>query len=356
MTESKPNIEAKEHYAYVSRSAIRLFNEGVLTNVVAIDVEPEYGYTTRLEYTDGSYRITYGNDLGLNPGAAEDLAKDKGHTKFLLRRLGINSPEGTEFLLPWWAEAIGENQAKKGNTNLRTIDDAPAYIHEHLGYPVYVKPVSGSKGIGVQRVGSDDELQAAFTELEEAKSRVAIVEEAVTMPDYRVVVLDGELISAYQRVPLTVIGDGHSTIEQLVTQLQLQYDQSGRDTVINPNNPHIIRHLTKKGLRLASVPQKDNAITLVDISNLSAGGTSFDVTNSIDSAWVELCAHVASNFNLRLCGVDLACEDVAVCESAYSVLEVNSTPGLDHYALEGEAQQRIVDALYARVLNAFPSR
>ena len=118
----------QEHYSYVSRSLIRLFEAGVLTNVAAIIVEPEYGYFSRITYKDGSHRITYGNDLGLNPGAASDLAKDKGHTKFLLRSLVINCPKGEEFLLPWWADKIRPSQEARGHTSLRMVATAPQYI------------------------------------------------------------------------------------------------------------------------------------------------------------------------------------------------------------------------------------
>src|SRR5690606_34567113 len=102
-----------------------------------------YGYVTRLSYTDGSHRITYGNDLGLNNAAACDLAKDKGHTKFMLRTMGVDCPAGDEFILPWWEEKIGETQRARGNANIKTVDMIPEYIDQELDYPVYLKPVDG---------------------------------------------------------------------------------------------------------------------------------------------------------------------------------------------------------------------
>src|SRR5690554_3058792 len=136
-------VEPSDHFAYVTRRAMHLLNIGALPNVDFIDVEPKYGYTTRITYVDGSHRITFGNDLGLNPGASEDLAKDKGHTKFLLRTIGVNCPEGEEFLLPWWAKTIGEDQHKRGNESMLTTDDALGYIESTIGFPTYIKPVAG---------------------------------------------------------------------------------------------------------------------------------------------------------------------------------------------------------------------
>ncbi len=348
---SKEQLQSQENYSYVTRSIIRLFNDGALTNVENVVVEPEYGYTTRLEYKDGTFRTTYGNDLGLNPGASCDLAKDKGHSKFILRTMGVSHPEGKEFLLPWWAESIQDSQAQRGNTKLRTTDMIVGYLDKTIGYPAYVKPVSGSKGSGVYRVDEQKELPEIIEEYTEKQVRVAVVEKAVHMPDYRVVVLDGELISAYERKPLEVVGDGQKSVSELIDQVQELYIAQGRDTKIDKYDPRIAKQLGKVGLTLDGIiPVKQN-IPLTTISNLSAGGTSVDITSELHPRWKDLTSSIARNFNLRLCGVDLACCDISGGNGEYSVLEVNAAPGLDHYASSGDDQTKIVDALYTKVLN-----
>jgi hypothetical protein len=206
-----------DHYAYVTRSVIRLFNAGLLTNVVSLDIEPEYGYTARLTYDDGSHRITYGNDLGLNSGAACDLAKDKGHAKFMLRTIGVNTPKGTELLLPSWAYRIRDSQFNRGNENLRTTDQGVEYIERELGFPCYIKPSRGSKGLGVEKVETAEEAIDVFARYDEDRVRVAIIEEVIPFPDYRIVILDDEVISAYKRIPLTVVGSGSQTVETRIT-------------------------------------------------------------------------------------------------------------------------------------------
>ena len=80
------------------------------------------------------------------------------------------------------------------------------------------------------------------------------------------------------------------------------------------------------------------------------------MTSILHPKWAELTAYIGENFNLRLLGVDLGCTNIESPDSDYSVIEVNSTPGLDHYASSGATQQGIVDDLYSRVLNAFPLR
>lgn len=356
MSESLSNVpESRDHYPYVTRSLLRLYEAGALENVAGIDVEPYYGYVSRISYDNGTHRITYGNDLGLNTAASSDLAKDKGHSKFMLRTIGVNCPKGDEFLLPWWTERIKPSQAARGNVELRTSDMADNYIQAELGYPVYTKPVDGSKGGDVFKVHSPEELEDVMGIFDEKKVRVAIVEEPINMPDYRVVTLDGELISAYRRIPLAVTGNGQASIRELLDRLQARYEEEGRDTRLNPNDYRIVTHLGKIGLNVESVLPEGHEQELVPVSNLSAGGTSEDVTGILHTRWSELAAYVASNFNLRLCGVDLACDDVTDPDAQYSVLEVNAAPGLDHYAAAGETQRQLVDSLYTRVFNALPN-
>jgi len=341
-----------EHYPNVTRNLLRLFNEGRLTNVESVLAEPEYGYIARIQYEDGSSRITYGNDLGLNVKTSSELAKDKGHTKFVLKHLGVTVPEGREFLLPWWADTIREAQSLKGHEVTNTVDEAPNYIDESIGYPVYVKPVDGAKGGDVYRVEDANELQEIFDLYNENQTRLAVVERAVAMPDYRVVVFDGELICAYQRIPLAVTGNGVDSLETLVNDLQKDYERQGRDIQLSIADPQVQRYLGQKGLSGLFVPMVGDTQPLVAISNLSAGGTSVDFTSSIAPEWVELAKKIASGMNLRLCGVDLACADITSNDAEYAVLEVNAHPGLEHYASSGDVQKRLVDDFYIQALNS----
>ena len=345
-------MRPKSHYPYLTRRILHLFEQGVLTRVSSIDLEPHYGYVVRINYDNGSHRVTYGNDLGLNTGAASDLAKDKGHSKFLLRTIGVDVPEGREFLLPTWAAKVRRSPRQATNTSIRDVDQAHDYVERSFGYPAYVKPIDGSKGAGISEVHSRAELVAACRALEEAKVRLVLVEAPVELPDYRIVTLDGVLISAYRRVPLSVAGDGSSSIATLLGDLQAKFVANGRDTRIAVDDPRIAAHLARAGLDLRSVPAEREVVRLLPISNLSTGGVAEDVSDEIDEHWVGLARRVAANFNLRLCGLDLACADIADPGAASAVFEVNASPGLDHYALSGAAQQQVVDDLYVSVLNA----
>jgi D-alanine-D-alanine ligase-like ATP-grasp enzyme len=340
----------------VTRTLLSLFEDERLPNVVSVDVEPEYGYATRIHYRGGSVRLTLGNDVGLNASGACDVAKDKAHAKFFLLSSNVECPAGTSFLLPWWAKQIRPRLILHGANGMRLSSDAPAYAEENLGFPVYVKPVDGSQGSNVFRCDRREEIGFALEIMERDRIRVAVVEEAVELPDYRLVVLDRSVISAYRRDPLSVVGDGSSTIDELLFNLLEKFQEQGRAARISLEDERIQQCLRRQTLGPESVPRSGAKVSLLHLSNLSLGGAAKDVSASAASEWTDLAIEVADLLGLRYCGVDLACADIQDPAANYSVLEVNAAPGLDHYAEVGPAQEAKVRELYARVLNAFPHR
>ena len=197
------------HHSYVARMLVTLFAEGGLPNVESVEVEPEFGQVARVAYRGGGLRLVKGNDVGLNSWAAIETLRDKEFTKFLLRSSGYRCPAGRTFALPWWAGRIGPSLARRGYDGLVTTADAVDFAMG-LGFPVYSKPVDGAHGTGVERCHDATEIEEAIARYEVLRVKTMLVEEAIDLPDYRIVVLDDEVISAYRRRPLAVGGDGVS--------------------------------------------------------------------------------------------------------------------------------------------------
>jgi D-alanine-D-alanine ligase-like ATP-grasp enzyme len=75
---------------------------------------------------------------------------------------------------------------------------------QQLGLPVIVKPNNLSQGALVNKVDSEEEYYRVAREIFDRTS-VMIVERFHVGADYRVVIFDGEVISAYTRIPLNVV-------------------------------------------------------------------------------------------------------------------------------------------------------
>jgi D-alanine-D-alanine ligase-like ATP-grasp enzyme len=336
-------------YPFATEMILRLYNDGLLTNVATLEVEPEFGYAFRIRYKKGAVRMGYSADVGLNTGAAHTVTEDKAFTKHFLRLSGFATPKGQTFLFDWWADLIGAK-----DDSVRRVDKAIPYIRAELPYPVYVKPVDGSRGINVWKCHNDQQVLDVLRAYERERVRVALVEETIPMPDFRIVVLDNEVISVYRRVPLQVLGNGTSTVEQLLSEAQSAAERSGRATKIPSYNPMILARLESLGLTMQYVPGAGENLQLLDVSNLSAGGTAIDLSDTIDKRWADLALNVANAFGLRFCGIDIVCDDISNGHGDYAILEVNATPGLNHYGAVGDEQDAVVRNLYARVLNIAP--
>lgn len=309
-------------------------------------VEPEWTCVGQLTYKSGVRRYFRLSTLDLNTMGASEIARDKGFARFFLEAMGYPIPEGKTFLSPKWAKTL--RSPERGG-----IDNAWGYARS-IGVPVFIKPNSLSRGVGVSKAETKSEFYRASREAMR-HDRVIVVEKAVLGRDYRLVVLDGQVISAYERIPLTIVGDGLSTIHELLDMLQIQFDLSQRETIIDRTDFRLLTNLSKLNLSFDTILAQGRKVHLLDIANLSAGGTSVDVTDTVDPGFQDLVAKIAHDMGLRLVGVDLIVEgDLSKPprNGHFWVIEINSAPGLDHYAAMGERQKQIVDDLYLRVVIA----
>lgn len=305
-------------------------------------MEPEWEIVGQITFKSGRHSYFRYNTLDLNPMGGSEIARDKDYANFFMQTMGYPIVPGSKtFFSNQWAEMVG--------TPRRNID--AAYRHaEKLGFPVIVKPNSGSQGSGVSLVHTKREFYRAVREVFKL-DRIVLVQQPVQGRDYRIVVLDKKIISAYERIPLNVVGDGKSTIRRLLKAKQKQFVASSRDTQIKTDDPRIAIKLTHQGLSFLSVPAKEQTVYLLDNANLSTGGDSVDVTELLHPAFKKIAVKLTRDMGLRLCGVDLMIEgDISQKPGMYHVLEINSAPGLDHYAKIGKAQEKVVEDLYLQVL------
>jgi len=180
-----------------------------------IVMEPEWGIVGQIIYKSGQKRYFRYSSLDINRLGSSEISKDKGFATFFMKTMGYNVIPGKTFYSNGWAGTIGSEH---------NVDAAYRYA-KSLGFPVIVKPNSGSQGRGVALVHNRREFYRAMQVIFK-QDRVALVQIPVSGRDYRVVVLDSRVISAYERIPLNVVGDGASTIKRLLKKKQDQLQHS----------------------------------------------------------------------------------------------------------------------------------
>lgn len=308
-------------------------------------VEPEWGIAAQIIYKNGVVRSLRYLSLDLNSIASADIAKDKGYAKFFMKKWGFPTAPGQTFFDKNWAKTVKSK---------RTAEVASGYAKK-LGYPVIVKPNDGSQGSGVVLAQNKKELGGILRKIFK-KNRIALVEKYLPGRDYRIVVLDNKIISAYERIPLSIIGDGRSSILRLLKEKQELFIKKGRDTKINFSDSRIKARLSREGYKFSSVLPEGKKIFLLDNANLSTGGDSLDVTRIIHPGFKKIAIDLTKKMGLRIAGVDLMIQKGHIAKnpknSKYYVIEINAAPGLDHYVTTGERQKKIVEDMYLEVLKA----
>jgi D-alanine-D-alanine ligase-like ATP-grasp enzyme len=301
-------------------------------------VEPTRGVYGYLQLNNG-YRF-YVKDINfnINLAASVGICKNKAACSSILEHLGYSVPLFT----------IVRKKSTSSNNSNDSLESGLAFIC-NVKFPVILKPNDLSQGRLIFKVQNEKEY---FEYSETILNRCSCfqVQKFYQKNDYRIVVLDGKPISVYQRIPLFVVGNGFSDIENLVLSKQEYFHSIGRDTCIKPDDKRIQCKIRNLGLSMDYIPSKGEKLILQDISNLCAGGETVELTDKIHPAYTELSRRIATDMNLNLCGIDIMTNDITSDLSDYVILEINSSPGLDNYAYQGEEQEIYVKNLYRKII------
>jgi len=303
-------------------------------------VEPRYKRYGVIFFQNGKRLFFKHKQVNINISSTVSVTKNKYETCCFLSHFGYRVPIGKTF-----------SKYNFDIKNNRGLNDGLHFIQE-IGFPVILKPNDKSQGILVCKVNTEKEYYKIAKKILKKKEDILLIEKFYeNYADYRMVVLGDKVISAYQRIPLTVVGNGKSTILELLEDKRKEFEQIGRPAKeINVNDFRIKANLKDKKITLNHIPSVSEKIVLLNNSNLSSGGTTLELTDKIADKFKNLAISVAKDMNLSLCGIDILTPDITKYSDDYVILEINSAPGLDNYAYIGDKQKKYVDDLYLQVL------
>lgn len=272
-----------------------------------------------------------------------DLAQDKPSAKIMLENAGIPVPKG---LL------------------CHSVQEAVTAAHL-LGFPVVVKPQAGRQGMGVSmHLGAPAEVEKAFLYAESVSEGPILVEEEISGTAYRLLVVGDKMVAATRRIPPFVVGDGHSSIKELVNRLN-------QDPRRGPGHAYpmtwveldatALLHLRQQGFEPGEVPEDGKHVFIRATANMSTGASACDVTALIHPDLALDAVRAAQALGLDVAGVDIVTTqlDRSLDQACGAVIEVNASPGLRMhlYPSEGVPQpvaQKIVDYLFGSSQGRIP--
>ncbi|MCP4341809.1 MAG: cyanophycin synthetase [Desulfobulbaceae bacterium] len=211
---------------------------------------------------------------------------------------------------------------------------APLRFARKFGFPLVVKPNVGgfSRGSHFPIRSYGQLLKAAI--LVKIWWPSSVVEQYLEGKNYRILVARDQVISVIRRYPPFVVGDGVSTIEELIDRENLIRERLHLHPVIHPiaKNRRMQSFLQKKGKHLSSFPEQGETVLLHNRIALAAGGVVDTVDQkSIHPDNLQLFLKIPDLFDANVLGVDAIFQDDI--ETSYRsqkaiFLEVNSRPYL----------------------------
>jgi cyanophycin synthetase len=256
---------------------------------------------------------------------AVETASDKELTKKLLSEAAIPVPIGDV---------------------VRSPEDAVRAAYE-IGFPVAVKPLDGNHGRGVTTdLHCQESVALAFTQAREHSEDV-IVEKHFSGRDYRVLVINGEVIAAAERVPAHVVGNGVDTVAALIGQVNADPRRGdGHEDVMTriEINDMLKNWLSRSNLTLESIPAKNQYVVLTPTANLSTGATAIDRTDEIHPDNACIARRAALTVGLDVAGIDIILPDISHSwrETGGGIVEVNASPGFRMHLHPAQGQARNV--------------
>jgi hypothetical protein len=242
-----------------------------------------------------------------NTATAATLANDKHMANVLMAHADIATLGGDYFFLH------DRHRAHRAPGHER--EDART-LFRSFGGTAFVKPLNGSRGDFAQSVSGD----AAFTDYLDkvaAHYDAIIVQRVVTGQEYRIFVLDNDIVYSARKLPPVVIGDGTRSLRDLL---------SAHETTLSSHG--ISSALAKEpDTKLDTVPAEGERFALTGRMNRSAGGT-MEFAEPAEAAAAFATARGALRaLGLRAGAVDLF-TDIDGDPSALRVIEVNANPSI----------------------------
>jgi GNAT-family acetyltransferase (TIGR03103 family) len=303
----------------------RIIVEEARRRGIGVDLIDAEGGLFRLIY--GGRSIACRESLSdLTSAVALSICDDKAVTRRIVERAGVRVPEEIE------------------------ADDAsalPEFLERHGS--VVVKPARGEQGRGVA-VGltTMEEVDQAIERARVVCERV-LVESCFHGDDLRLVVIDYRLVAAAIRRPAAVVGDGRSTVRELIARQSRRREAATGGESSIPLDAETERCIAAAGLTLDAVPEVNREVAVRKAANLHTGGTIHDVTDHVHPTLVEAAVQVARAIGIPVVGVDFIVRSPH--EPDYVFIEANERPGLANHEPQPTAE-RFVDLLFPQSMPA----
>ncbi|OHX64235.1 bifunctional glutamate--cysteine ligase GshA/glutathione synthetase GshB [Flammeovirga pacifica] len=242
------------------------------------------------------------------------MMENKVMTKKLLEKANIRTPKGEQY---------SDNEIAKADYDF------------FKGQSVVIKPKSTNFGLGITIIkeNNDEAFYHKAIDIAFEHDNSILVEEFVDGKEYRIFIIDDEVVGILHRVPANVKGDGKSSVRELVIEknkdpLRGKGYKTPLEKIALGEAEEMF--LSTQGYTFDTVPKKDEIIYLRENSNISTGGDSIDVTDDIKDSYKEIAVKAAKALDVKVTGLDMMIPhlDQDANDTNYAIIEMNFNPAI----------------------------
>jgi cyanophycin synthetase len=263
--------------------------------------------------------------------AAQKVCADKRLTNRRLKELRLPAPE---------------------QVRAHTLEEAYAAA-EKLGYPVVIKPLQSKKDVGTSaRLTTQKDIEYAFNHAQKTNPGAIVVESFYPGHEYRLLVVGGKFVAALERHPPAIVGDGKSTVEQLIDNLNADTWRDGFRLHKIKKDEEIHHHLKKAGVTMNDILKPNTKLVLRATAAISSGGLVIDVTDQVHADNRKVVERAANGIGLDVAGIDLLTTDISRSyrEMGGVITELHARPNLCLHTWPKEGKRRNVAGKVLRLL------
>lgn len=250
------------------------------------------------------------------------ITDDKFISKQIMKNAGLNVPK---------AVLLDKDMDNEDIDNI---------LSDFYNGPLVVKPRNTNYGTGItvfSKKVSKKQILDAIKYAFKFDNNILIEEYAKGM-EYRFLVINGKCLSVAHRRAASIVGDGKSTIEELIDAKNKEAWHALTSTPVKKDEP-VVEFLKTQNLTYESVIPKGKRIFLRTNSNCSTGGEAIDYTDVMPDKFKKIAEKAAKAFNGKICGVDIIINDVK--KDDYAIIEINDNPGysINEWPYEGRGEK-----------------
>jgi len=268
---------------------------------------------------EGEAAYVFGYDFPINNTCARQLAKDKAGTADILHYTGIPCVDHRLFLPPSMNKYVSTSGSWK---------DMIAYAESH-NWNMVIKPNIGTGGNRVERVRTPKELELFASDFFSSECALCLSPYENIIRECRVVMLDGKALLAYEKIRPSTVGDGISSVGELLLRSELARVLSELPT----------------GKDVTRIPEKNEIVYFNWRHNLGQGSRAKELEKEDAEHWIVFSRKAMQALGLRFASVD----SIETAEGI-KIMEINAGVMMETYARQSPEAREKAKMIYEKAL------